>query len=132
MNADLHAAYWATHFGDWLRRTMNAKGVSRMEVIRRSGTNSAGRPVIDSSVMGRWLNGDVQPSVGKLLVLADALDVPSDEALAAAGYRYPLDVTPDPQRGLAVLVDDEHEQSFLAAVLAAYRNTQPTQGKELS
>jgi transcriptional regulator with XRE-family HTH domain len=121
VSPDLYAAYWAGHFGEWLRRTMNARGVRRIDVIRRSGTSDTGRPIIDYSALGRWMSGDVLPTVGKLLVLADALAVPAETALAAAGYRYPLDAPSERQHGLSVLVNNEDEQSFLAAVLDAYR-----------
>lgn len=127
MNADLYAAYWAARFGVWLRRTMNAKGLRRVDVVRRSGTGPTGRPVIDNTTLGRWLPGDTLPTVEKLLALAAALDVEPAEVLAAGGYTYPPDAAPPaaPQ-SLAVLVDDEDEQTLLATVLNAYRNTKPT------
>lgn len=84
-------------WAEWLRRQLATHPTitTAAELVRASGTKPNGRPVINDSVVSKWLKG-VRPSDENVRIVARALGVPEDNALQAAGYlRVTYDLAKD-------------------------------------
>jgi transcriptional regulator with XRE-family HTH domain len=80
----------------WLETQLEDAEMKPADLVRRSGTKSNGRPVIDAPRVSGWLKGE-RPSYRLAVVAAQALGVPRRDALRAAGYDPGEEDDPDRQ-----------------------------------
>lgn len=70
-----------TELGPWLAAEISRRGISRAKFARAAG--------IDSSVVGRIINGERQPMLETLNRIAAALEVPTEDLARLAGKLPP-------------------------------------------
>lgn len=120
---DADAASWA----HWLRRALDDSGLRPIDIQNASGIKENGRPVIDRSRVSQWLNKPERPSFDFTLRVAEILKRPAADALTAAGYDSPGDVTVEYHRADGVLeafvirTESPEEQAALEAFRAGWR-----------
>lgn len=95
----------AQDFGDYLRRAMDAAGLTIADLKRLTG--------ISDSVISKWRNGQTLPSVENLRLVAPALGMTTRDLVVVAGHMAPEEVglkeppaPPKPPARLARLQDD--------------------------
>lgn len=95
----------AQDFGDYLRRAMDAAGLTIADMKRLTG--------ISDSVISKWRNGQTLPSVENLRLVAPALGMTTRDLVVVAGHMAPEEVglkeppaPPKPPARLARLQDD--------------------------
>lgn len=103
----------AQDFGDYLKRAMDAAGLSIADLKRLTG--------ISDSVISKWRNGLTIPSVENLRLVAPALGMTTRDLVVAAGHMTPDEVglaeppePPKPPARLATLQDDINAQPNLS------------------
>lgn len=75
-------------FGEWLSEEMRRQGVSSYDALvdRSQAASEDGRAKFSRSSVRWWKNGMSKPGPQMCLWIAEALGVPGDDVLAAAGY----------------------------------------------
>lgn len=100
-------------FGDYLKRAMDAAGLSIADLKRLTG--------ISDSVISKWRNGQTIPSVENLRLVAPALGMTTRDLVVVAGHMAPEEVglkepppPPKPPARLATLQDDINAEPNLS------------------
>lgn len=70
----------------WLQGQLDAVGWTQADLVRAAGEKENGRPLIGPDMVWRWLKEGRQPSLPSALRVAEAMNIPAPEALAAAGH----------------------------------------------
>lgn len=65
-------------FGEWLEQELQRKGWLAVDLSRASG--------VYPSTISKWRNGTQLPRVKQAQLIADALEIPLDDVLRAAGH----------------------------------------------
>jgi transcriptional regulator with XRE-family HTH domain len=116
---------WGNHWSRWLRQQMEQRAITRAEFVRRSPSKDNGRPEIDNTMLGRWLNG-TRPTFDKAIAAADVLRMDAAEVVQQAGFiaspEDPLLIDDDTSSHLVMRMESDEEVRAVQRFLSILRD----------
>lgn len=105
-------AFW--NFGDWLEARLLERDMRQYQLAEIIGTSPG--------AVSSWVNNVKRPTRRSCRAIADALEVPRDDALRAAGYILTMPGRPGTLRAAASAAHEEFEEDFQKVLAIAARD----------
>lgn len=115
---------WGHHWALWLKGEMSRQNLTRKDFVDRSPVKRNGRPEVDATMLGRYLQGQ-KPTFEKAAIVAQILGLPPVEVVRQAGWlaspEDPLIIQDGDQQHLILRLDSDDEVEAVRAFLSIYR-----------